>query len=68
MKLYIQTKKAQNVFVTFREEWKKKDNCYLVFGDKNEVFPFFFIRINIKQGWLLHKKLKKAQYNRRLKE
>ena len=23
------------------EKWKKKNDCYLVFGDKNEVFHFF---------------------------
>ena len=43
-KLYFQTKNAQNVFVIFMEKWKKKDNCYLVFGDKNikhEEFLFF---------------------------
>ena len=41
MKLYVQTKNAQNVFVTFMESGRKKNNCYLVFGGKNKVFRFF---------------------------
>ena len=37
---------------------RRKNNCYLVFDDKNiknEVF-FFSKRINSKHGWLLHRK------------
>ena len=28
-------------FVTFAENFKKKKNCYLVFGDKKDVFFLF---------------------------
>ena len=39
--------------------WKserRKNNCYLVFGDKTKCL-FFKKRINIKGGWLLHRRL-----------
>ena len=38
--------------------WKsktRKNYCYLVFADKNEVL-LFSKGINIKHGWLLHRK------------
>ena len=38
--------------------WKSErrtNNCYVVFGDKNEVFPFFKEDLNIKHVWLLHR-------------
>ena len=71
MKLYVQTKNAQNVFVTFMESERGKNNCYLVFGDKNEVFLFFK---NVKYLTLVtfaqeaHALLKEPQNNRRLTE
>ena len=34
---------------------RRKNNCYLVSADKNEVF-LFSKGINIKHGWLLHRK------------
>ena len=36
-----QTKNAQNVFVTFMESERRKNNCYLAFGDKNDDFSLF---------------------------
>ena len=45
MKLLVPTKNTQNVFVTFMEKWKKKNNCYLVFGDKNiKNEEFLFVK------------------------
>ena len=40
-------KKCANVFVTFMESERRKNNCYLVFGDKN-VFLFFSFFLNFK--------------------
>ena len=54
MTSYVQTKNAQNVFVTFAENLKKNNNCYLVFGDIKDAFCFLK-RINIKHCWL-HRK------------
>ena len=58
--------------------WKRerrKNNCYLVFGDKNIENEEFLIskKINVKHGWPAfaqeaHAPLKEAQNNRRLAE
>ena len=50
---------------------KRKNNCYLAFGDKNDVFPFFkkdkcLTRLAFAQE--AHVSLKEPQNNRRLKE
>ena len=71
MKLYVQTKNAQNVFVTFMESEKRKNNCYLVFRDKNDVLLFFknvkyLTRLAFAQE--AHAFLKEPQNNRRLTE
>ena len=71
MKLYVQTKKAQNVFVTFMKSERRKNNCSLVFGNKNDVFPFFkkekyLARLGFAQEARVS--LKEPQNNRRLTE
>ena len=49
MKLNVQTKNAQIVFVTFMESERRKNNCYLAFGDKNDDFSLFGTFSKIEQ-------------------
>ena len=69
MKLNVQTKNAQNVFVTFMESERRKNNYYLAFGDKNDVFLSFknvkyLTRLTFAQE--AHALLKEPQNKRRL--
>ena len=53
--ILLNKKRHKMVFLLLWKSERRKNNCYLVFADKNEVF-LFSKGVNIKHGWLLHRK------------
>ena len=51
----VKQKMHQMCLLLLWKSERRKNNCYLVFADKNEVF-LLSNGINIQHGWLLHRK------------